>query len=224
MKSQPSESLSCDTLLPEMVDPGVADMAEERDLRAAVAEARRTAEGLNGQGPARERPAPPPWPLKPGSLAEAVYWYRRLAGQELYTRPEDVLSALSNLGYSWRTDQRWTDAENAFQESLELRREYGDRTGEGHTWRDLGHLYQAQNRWADAEAAFRRSLAIAREIGDRWSEAAALGDQGISHAALGAHEEAVSCLEQAILLATQVGNRPGEARLRKQLARITQRP
>ena len=48
-------------------------------MRAAVAEARRVADLLHGQDSARDRASPqgPAWPVEPGSLSEAVYWYRQ---------------------------------------------------------------------------------------------------------------------------------------------------
>ena len=88
------------------------------------------------RGPAA--PGEPAWPLQPGSLAEAVYWYRQLGGQGNFTSPEDIIAALSNLGYSWRMDQRWADAETAFRECLQLRQQHGDRAGVGQTFFDLG--------------------------------------------------------------------------------------
>jgi tetratricopeptide (TPR) repeat protein len=224
MKPQQSESTSCDYLFPEMVDVGVAEMAEEKDLRAAVAEARRAAELLRDQ--VRTRGATPPgpaWPVEPGSLAEAVYWYRQLAGQGEHTSPEHVIAALSNLGYSWRDHKRWAEAEAAFRESLQLRRQYSNRAEEGHIWRNLGQLYRHQGRWADAEAAFTHSLAIAREVGNRRTEASLLGELGVTLAALGQTDKAVASLEQAVALAHEVGDHSGERRLREHLARISAR-
>ncbi len=207
MKPMNTETSSC-YMLPEMVDPGVAEMAEEKDLRAAVAEARRVAALLHGQDQTRGSAPPqgPAWLVEPGSLAEAVYWYRQLAGQGNYTSPEDVIAALSNLGYSWRMDRRWAEAEAAFRECLQLRQQHGDSGGVGQTFFDLGSLYQAQERWTDAELALTQALAIARAIGDRRSQARALGNLGVVCAALGRTEEAIAQLQEAVAVANEIAD------------------
>jgi tetratricopeptide (TPR) repeat protein len=201
----PSVSADCYDL-PEIVDVGVAEMAAEKDLRAAVTETRRVASLLHGQDPARGPATPqgPAWPVEAGSLTEAVYWYRRFAGQGNHTSPEEVMAALSNLGYSWREQRRWVEAETALRESLQLRQQYGDRRGMGYTYFDLGTLYEAQERWTDAEQVLSRSLEIAREIGDRRGEAYALDHLGNAYAHLGQAEKAIGLLEQALQIGQEI--------------------
>jgi tetratricopeptide (TPR) repeat protein len=209
-----------------MVEYSVADMAKEKDLRAAVSEARRAAELRNGQNPDQGTaafPSAPAWSVQPGSLAEAVYWHRLLAGHPDATGPEAVAAALINLGNSWRTDQRWTDAEAAFREGLQISREYGNRSAEGQALVDLGRLYQARERWSDAEAAFTQGLAIARQCGHPWTEAAALGGLGLSQAALGQTAKAIEYLEQAVAGARRSGDRFLAQRLQEQLDRMNGR-
>jgi tetratricopeptide (TPR) repeat protein len=197
-------------MLPEMVDVGVAEMAEAQDLRAAVAEARRASDLLHG----------PAWPVETGSLAEAVYWYRQLAGQGDYTRPEHVIAALSNLGYAWRTDRRWAEAETAFRECVQLCRQRGDRAGMRQTFFDLGSLYQAQERWTDAESALAQSLEIAREIGDRRGTANALGSLGAVYAELGQNETAIRRLQEAVVVANEIADEALAERMRQRMTRL----
>jgi tetratricopeptide (TPR) repeat protein len=205
MASQRYETFCCDQVF-EFVDDGMAGLAQEKDVRAAMNEARRAAELRNGQNQGRGTAVPrePSWALVPGSLAEAVYWYRQLTGLEEVTSPGAVAASLCNLGYCWRDDQRWADAESAFNESLLLHRQFGNRSGEGQTFRDLGHLYQAQGRWAESEVAFGQSLAIAREVGNRWTEASVLHSLGEVCAAQGQAEKAVELLEQALRIGQEI--------------------
>jgi tetratricopeptide (TPR) repeat protein len=193
-------------------------------LRAAVAEARRAADLQHRQGQAQE-PATargPAWPVEPGSLAEAVYWYRRLAGQRDHTQMEDIIAALSNLGYAWRTDRRWAEAETAFHEALQLCQQHGDRAGMRQAFFDLGSLYQAQQRWSDAEPALAQGLEIARETGDRRGEAHALGNLGVVYAALGQADQARTCIQQAVVVAQQISDESLVRRMLERLARFSQ--
>ena len=92
MEPQRSESTTCQ-LFPEMVEADMGQLAKEKDLRAAVAEL------LNGQNPAREKaaPQPPAWPVQPGSLAEAVYWYHQATGPEESVQPHQVARNVAGL-------------------------------------------------------------------------------------------------------------------------------
>jgi tetratricopeptide (TPR) repeat protein len=165
-------------------------------VRAAVAEARRMAELLRGQDSTRDHAMPQglAWPVEPGSLSEAVYWYRQAAGLGDAPGPAEVAASLSNLGYAWREQKRWAEAETAFRECLQLRQKHGDRAAIGQTLIDLGALFQAQERWTDAEQPLSQGLEIAREIGDRRGAANALGNLGAVYAALGQTENAIGHL------------------------------
>ncbi len=218
----PSVSTACD-LLPEMVDDAMGQLASlGRDVRAAVAESRREAELLRGQDSTRDqaRPQGLAWPVEPGSLSEAVYWYRQAAGLGDAPGPPEVAASLSNLGYSWREQRRWAEAETAFRESLQLRQHHGDLAGVGQTFFDLGSLYQPQGRWTDAELALAQGLAIARELGDRRGEADALGNLGVVYAAMGQAENGVRHLQQAVALANEIADEALAERMRARLTRI----
>jgi tetratricopeptide (TPR) repeat protein len=201
-----SETSTC-YMLPEMVDVGVAEMAKEKDLRGSVAEARRAADSRNGVSVSA-------WPLQPGSLAEAVYWFRQLADQGAHTCPEDISVALSNLGYWWSTDRRWAEAETAFRECTQLCQQRGDRSATQQAFFDLGCFYESQARWTDAEPAFAEALELARETGDRRALASALGRLGIVNAALGQAEKATDHFKQGLSIAQEIG----DARLAKQMS------
>ncbi len=187
-----------------------------------MAEARRVAHLLHGQDQARGPASPrePAWPLEPGSLAEAVYWHRQFAGQGDFTSPEHVIAALSNLGYSWRMDRRWAEAETAFRECLQLRQQHGDRAGVGQSFFDLGSLYQAQERWTDAEPPMVQGLAIAREIGDRRRVTNALGNLGVLYAALGQTEKAIRQLQEALAVANEIADQALAERMREHVNQI----
>ena len=215
----PSVSTACH-LLPEMVDDALGQLTnQEGNEGAAFAEARRKAELLRGQG----TPQAPAWPLEPGSLSEAIYWYRRTAGLENAPGPAEVAASLSNLGYAWREQRRWAEAERAFRESLQLRQQQGDRAGSAQALFDLGSLYQVQERWTDAEPTLAQGLEIVRVIGDRRGEANALGNLAVVNAALGQAEKAIGYLQQAVAIAHEIADESLAKRMRERLAGISQR-
>lgn len=220
--NQPSVSTDC-PLLPEMVDDAMGQFASQGgDVRAAVAEARRVAELLRGQISTREQTMlqGPAWPVEPGSLSEAVYWYRQTAGLGDAPGPAEVAASLSNLGHAWREQQRWTEAESAFRECLQLCQQHGDRAGVAQTFFNLGSIYQAQQRWTDAESALAQGLAIAREVGDRRGEANALGNLGVVSAALGQAENAIRSLQEAVAVAKEIADEALTERTSERLTRL----
>ncbi len=219
---QPSVSTDCH-LLPELVDDAMGQLASQGgDVRAAVAEARRVAELLRSQNSTREQTMSqgPAWPVEPGSLSEAVYWYRQAAGLGNAPGPSEVAASLSNLGYAWREQQRWAEAESAFRECLQLCQQHGDRAGLAQTFFNLGSIYQAQQRWTDAESALTHGLAISREIGDRRREANALGDLGVVYAVLGQSENATRHVQEAMAVANEIADEALAARMRERMTRM----
>jgi tetratricopeptide (TPR) repeat protein len=219
---QPSVGTDCH-LLPEMVDDAMGQLASQGgDVRVAVAEARRVAELMRGQDSTREDGTPqgPAWPVEPGSLSEAVYWYRKTAGLGDSPGPAEVAASLSNLAHAWRGELRWVEAETAFRECLQLRSLQGDRSSVGQTFFDLGSLYQSLERWTDAEPALAQALAIAREIGDRRVAANVLGNLSIVDAALGQAEKAIGHLQEAMAIANEIADEALAERMAERLSRI----
>jgi tetratricopeptide (TPR) repeat protein len=219
---QPSVSIDCQ-LLPEMVDYAMGQLAShEGDVRAAVAEAQRVVALVRAQDSTREQGMPPcsALPVAPGSLSEAVYWYRQAMGLGEDPQLAEAAASLNNLGYAWREQKRWAEAETAFREGLQLRQQAGDRAGQGQTFFELGFLYQAQERWADAESALAQGLAIAREVGDRRGEANALGNLGVVYVALGQVDYAIRFFQDAEAIAREIADEALAKRVSERLTRL----
>jgi tetratricopeptide (TPR) repeat protein len=164
------------------------------------------------------------WPVQAGSLSEVVYWKRQAAGLGDSPSPAEVAASLSNLGYAWREQQRWAEAETAFRECLQLREQYGDPAGLAQTLLDLGAVYQAQKRWTDAESVLAQGLAIARELGERRAEANAMGNLGVVYAALGQAEHAIRSLQEAVAVAKEIADEGLAKRMSEKLTRLNLSP
>ena len=54
-----------------------------------------------------------------------------------------------------------------YQQALVIRREVGDRAGEGDTLNNIGSVYRNQRQYAQALSNYQQALVIAQEIGLR---------------------------------------------------------
>ena len=98
----------------------------------------------------------------------------------------------------------------AFQESVALARQIGDRQGEASALGNLGLAYAALGQLNQAIGYYEQCLVIHREIGDRRGEGADLGNLGLAYAALSQVEKAIGYYEQHLGIAREIGDRRGE--------------
>src|SRR5258708_33794682 len=70
------------------------------------------------------------------------------------------------LGRVAGEQRQWTQAEQYYQQALQIYVEYNDRYAQAKTCRNLGWVAQEQQDWAEAERCYRDSLALAEEQGD----------------------------------------------------------
>ncbi len=88
-----------------------------------------------------------------------------------------------------------------------IRREIGDRAGEGITLNNIGAVYDHQGQYDQALNQYQQALVIRREIGDRAGEGTTLNNIGEVYRAQGQYQQApviarplgYKVLEEAIL-------------------------
>jgi tetratricopeptide (TPR) repeat protein len=68
------------------------------------------------------------------------------------------------------------EALNYFQQALDIRREVGDRAGEGATLDNIGFVYDSQGLYDQALKTYQDALVIHREVGDRAEEGTTLNN------------------------------------------------
>ena len=91
-----------------------------------------------------------------------------------------------------------------YRESLAIKREIGDRRGEGLSLYNLGNIAEKRGDLAEAERLHRESLAIRREIGDRQGEAASLS--GLGNSLLNRNEdERHRCYTESVRIKREIG-------------------
>jgi tetratricopeptide (TPR) repeat protein len=95
---------------------------------------------------------------------------------------------------------------------LTIKREVGDRAGEGEAYGNLGNAYQSLGDYAKAIEYHTQHLAIAKELGDRAGEGCVYGNLGSAHDHLRDYAQSIQYHEQCLAVAKEVGDRAGMSR------------
>jgi tetratricopeptide (TPR) repeat protein len=104
----------------------------------------------------------------------------------------------------------YPEALRYYEESLAIRREVGDRAGEGTTLNNIGGIYDNQGNYPEALRFYEQSLAILREVGDRAGEGTTLNNIGLVYRNQGNYPEALRFYKESLAISREVGDRAGE--------------
>jgi tetratricopeptide (TPR) repeat protein len=89
---------------------------------------------------------------------------------------------------------------------LAIRRETGNRYGEGTTLNNLGNAYRELRRFEEAVDCSQQSLAICPETGDRYGEGQIMENLGIAYQAMRQPGRAAECWREAAAAMRDVGD------------------
>lgn len=106
--------------------------------------------------------------------------------------------------------RQWQSAETAWQRTLELYRQSGNRVGEGRVLGNLAAIYDAQGNYPQAIELFQQSLRLARDVDDPRGESFALTNLGYMYKNLGNYAEALRHLEAALPITRAIADQEGE--------------
>ena len=109
-----------------------------------------------------------------------------------------------------KTAGHLTKSQKFLEQSLSIRQEIGDRSGEGTTLNNISQIYDAQGDYVKALSYLEQSLSIRQEIGDRSGEGTTLNNISIIYHAQGDYVKALSYLEQSLSISQEIGDRSGE--------------
>jgi class 3 adenylate cyclase/tetratricopeptide (TPR) repeat protein len=115
-------------------------------------------------------------------------------------------NGLRLLGVAHETSGRFDEADECFEQSLELLRETGDRRNVGFMLNNLGVVAHLQGDYSAAAARYEEALAIFREVGERTCELPGLGNLAGAQVGLGEYEAAEANLRQAVAWAGTTGH------------------
>ncbi|MEH2163811.1 MAG: tetratricopeptide repeat protein [Nostoc sp.] len=119
-------------------------------------------------------------------------------------------ATLNNLGTAYYSLGQYQRAIEFSQQSLEIKRDIGDRYGEGTSLGNLGNGYRSLGQYQRAIEFFQQSLEISREIGDRNGEGNSLINLGSTYDSLGQYQGAIEFFQQSLEIKRDIGDRNGE--------------
>jgi tetratricopeptide (TPR) repeat protein len=104
----------------------------------------------------------------------------------------------------------YANARAYYERSLRLRREIGDRRGEGIAHNNLGVVADSQGYYSEAIQHYQQALAIDRETNDPWGQGYVLNNLGFVYRSQGDYATAKTYCEQALHIRREIGERDGE--------------
>jgi tetratricopeptide (TPR) repeat protein len=93
------------------------------------------------------------------------------------------------------------------QQSLEIKQEIGDRSGQADSLHDLGNAYYTLGQYQRAIEYYQQSLEIRQEIGDRSRGADSLHNLGNVYDSLGQYQQAIEYYQQSLEIEQEIGDR-----------------
>jgi tetratricopeptide (TPR) repeat protein len=118
---------------------------------------------------------------------------------------------MNNLGSLYNGQGKIEDAEKFLRESLEIKRQLGDKHGIAMSLYNLGILFKDQGKMDEAEKFHHESLEIRRQLGDKQGIGSSLDGLGILYKGQGKMEEAEKFLHESLEIRRQLGDKHGIA-------------
>src|SRR6266478_1336156 len=120
-------------------------------------------------------------------------------------------TVLHDLGEAYKLLNRPQDALQNFQQSLEIKRQIGDKKGMAESLDQIAVVYyDSLGKSAEAEKIYKQELDIRKDLGDQAGLGVALRDFGYFLVNNGRNEEALSTTKQSLQIWMQLGNEPNQ--------------
>jgi CHAT domain-containing protein/tetratricopeptide (TPR) repeat protein len=97
-----------------------------------------------------------------------------------------------------------------YQQALAIRKDIGDKAGEGTTLNNIGLVYESVGQYPKALEFFSQALAIRKDIGDKAGEGNSLNSIGAVYNYLGQYPKALEFYQQALAISKDIGDKAGE--------------
>ncbi|MBH8566197.1 tetratricopeptide repeat protein [Nostoc sp. CENA67] len=116
---------------------------------------------------------------------------------------------LNQLGIQQYRQGKLREALETFEKVLLIRREIGDKAGEGTTLNNLGVVYRSLGQYAKAIDYYQQALAIFKQIGDTAGVGRTLNNLGAVYDSQGQYAKAIDYYQQALAIFKQIGDTAG---------------
>ncbi len=144
------------------------------------------------------------------------------AEQCLGERATDIAEALLKLGNCYYKAQQYETAQEAYQQSIEILKQSGNRQDSATVYHQLGIVAQQLREYEEARRNYQQALEIFVEFGDRYSQASTYGQLGTVALELREYDEARRNYQQALEIFVEFGDRYTQARTYHQLGRVAE--
>ena len=115
------------------------------------------------------------------------------------------------MGNIYKNLAQYQKAIDYHQQSLAIKKQIGDRKGEGTLLNNLGSVYDNLGQYQKAIDLYQQSLAIKKQIGDHNGEGTSINNLGGVYNSLGQYQKAIDYHQQSLVIAQQIGGRNSEA-------------
>lgn len=126
------------------------------------------------------------------------------------------------LGILAQAQGKWKEAEEYYEQALQIKVDSNDRYGQASTYGQLGNLAQDQGKWGNAERHYQQVLQIYVDSNDRYEQAGTYHNLGTVVQAQGKWEEAEGYYQQALQIHVEYQDRYSQALTYHQLGRVAQ--
>ena len=160
--------------------------------------------------------------LKRFNEAEAAYQQAEALANNPDLPATYRASIVHQLGMVAQEQRRFDEAAGYYRQSLDIKREHGDRHGAAATYHQLGIVALQQRRFDEAAGYYRQSLDIMLEYGDRPSAALTYHQLGNVAEKQRRFDEAAGYYRQSLDIKLEHGDRHGAATTYHQLGNVAQ--
>lgn len=128
--------------------------------------------------------------------------------------------SLNGIGGVYENLGQYQQALDYYQQALAIRRDIGDREGEGASLNSIGGGYSSLGQYQQALNYYQQALVIFQNLGHRAGEGTTLNNIGIVYQYLGQYQQALDYHQQSLAIKQEIGNREGEGASLDSIGRI----
>ncbi len=127
-----------------------------------------------------------------------------------------------NLGMVAFEQRQWEQAEQYYQQALQIKIESNDRYSQASTYHNLGMVAEEQRQWEQAEQYYQQALQIYIEYKDRYAQADTYHQLGMVAQQQRQWEQAEAYYQQALQIYIEYKDRYAQASTYHQLGRVAE--